>query len=1004
MGAWGRVRVLDGPIAGTVFHLDRPVHCMGRAAESDLRVPDATVSRKQAELRCGGDGVLLVGLSDKNPLWVNGEPLEGPRRLVSGDKFQAGLVHFEFEGGESAPRSVPVVDGAVTMLAGASAPGAASPRHDLRCPRCGAKDLPGARYCGACGAALQRPAEMALPTVRTLHPAPGAAPPPPPAPPPAPDTGNHPPVKRSRTQTMGRPAELMPQEAQAGLILKGRFELRRELGAGRATQVYSAFDRARNLEVAVKVLRPEAAAHRDARDQFFHSSNAFVVAKHPNLVRVEDVHEEGDLCFAVMELLPGLRLREQIRARPATAGGYPAAEARLVGAALCGALEALHTVGVHGNVRPENVWITPQGIVKLLDPGLLPPQGGSASWITGPGDLEAAFYSAPEVLQGSPPDAMSDQYSVAAVLYHMLAGEPAAGRVEPLRGSRRGFPDGLARAVDRGLSAAPGDRFPSLAEFGRALGSASGGAGPGRGLVAAGIAAGVLALAASSLLWFPPARDALRSAKKDRAAEDRATALREEAALAEAKAREQGEFADAEALGRARSEREKGDAALAGLRHGEAVLAFLDSKGLFEAEAAAARARKDARGRADLAAAAWAAAERTLETAAAPLERLADLEAALPAAEGADGGGGPAARPRREREAATVRTRALAADLRKAWEQAGAGPEFTKAREAAEKARSLQAERRDAEAEPEWRRGAMLLHRAVAEARDALVQRALAEGGLRTIRGMDEARKRADDAALAGGAGDLAAAAARWKEAADAWADLLAPALAGAAEKFLRDEVALRCQACASDPGRCPACGGSKVESRECPKCAGKGDRPADCPRCSGAKKETCPQCAGAKAVSAACAACGGIGKRLCAACRGVPADCPSCKGDGKAKCLRCKGTGRPTAMGEKAVCPDCDGTGSIPCPECKGEKKRACTTCGGTPETPCSACGATGKVTGTCPGCGGEGNRDCAACAGSGIVRVPCGECEGGRVTAPCPKCKGEGTCPACEGQGRKE
>ncbi|HEU4395419.1 MAG TPA: FHA domain-containing protein, partial [Planctomycetota bacterium] len=197
MGAWGRIRVLDGPIAGTVFFLDRPVLHLGRAAESDLRVPDATVSRNQAELRCGHDGVILVGLSDKNPLWVNGEPLQGPRMLHPGDRFQAGLVHMEFEavepplstataGGPHQPEASPA-----TMLHGGAVHPTSTGRTDLRCPRCGAKELPGARYCGSCGAALP---SAVIATMQTMIPAsmqpqappPAPAPPPPPPPPPSP--------------------------------------------------------------------------------------------------------------------------------------------------------------------------------------------------------------------------------------------------------------------------------------------------------------------------------------------------------------------------------------------------------------------------------------------------------------------------------------------------------------------------------------------------------------------------------------------------------------------------------------------------------------------------------------------------------------------------------------------------------------------------------------------------------------------------------------------------
>jgi serine/threonine-protein kinase len=256
--------------------------------------------------------------------------------------------------------------------------------------------------------------------------------------------------------------------AGPGDVLRGRFEIRRILGGGRSSDVFAAFDRERKCEVALRVLRPELARNPDARDRFFHAANSFVVVEHAGLVPVYGVFEEGERCFAALELLAGVSLADEMRARPVSAGGYPVEDAFRVGGVLCAALQRLHTVIAHGDVRPENVWIGRHGETRLLDPGLVAPPGARLAWP--PGDLEAAVWTSPEVLKGHPPDALSDQWSLAAILYRMLGGEPPVGRAPPLRALRREVPDAAARAIDRALSVRPGDRFLTMSALAEGMG------------------------------------------------------------------------------------------------------------------------------------------------------------------------------------------------------------------------------------------------------------------------------------------------------------------------------------------------------------------------------------------------------------------------------------------------------------------------------------------------------------------------------------------------------
>lgn len=254
-----------------------------------------------------------------------------------------------------------------------------------------------------------------------------------------------------------------------GQVLLGRYEVRRRLGAGGMGAVHAAYDRNAREEIAIKFLLPALVSSPDARERFLGEGQASRRLAHPNIVRVYDVQSEGALHFLTMELLEGRSLREELDRRRRESRPVPLEEALRIGRALCGALAHAHPATVHRDVKPENVWLCPDGTVKLLDFGVA--RLLRTSQLTRAGTaLGTAYYMAPEQLQGAAEaDGRADQYSVAVVLYEMLTGRVPTGRARSARELRRDVPRGLSAALDRALSSEPDDRFPDMAAFEAAL-------------------------------------------------------------------------------------------------------------------------------------------------------------------------------------------------------------------------------------------------------------------------------------------------------------------------------------------------------------------------------------------------------------------------------------------------------------------------------------------------------------------------------------------------------
>ena len=217
----------------------------------------------------------------------------------------------------------------------------------------------------------------------------------------------------------------------AGMRL-GPYEILAPLGAGGMGELYRARDTRLGREVAIKVLPEAMARDPEALARFERETRAVAALSHPNILAIHDVGREGETSYAVLELLDGETLRERL-----LRGALPPRDAFEIAAGVAEGLAAAHARGiVHRDVKPDNVFLTADGRVKVLDFGIareLPE--ASASGVTGAATaaphtatgmvIGTVSYMSPEQTRGEPVDARSDVFALGSVLYEMLAGRRA---------------------------------------------------------------------------------------------------------------------------------------------------------------------------------------------------------------------------------------------------------------------------------------------------------------------------------------------------------------------------------------------------------------------------------------------------------------------------------------------------------------------------------------------------------------------------------------------------
>jgi serine/threonine protein kinase len=206
------------------------------------------------------------------------------------------------------------------------------------------------------------------------------------------------------------------------LIVANHYEidLNRPLGSGGMSIVYLGRDlKARRL-VALRTLRPEYRRDPASRARFRQEARRMAFIQHPNVARVYDFREDDDSPWAVIEYVPGDSLKDIVDAQGPL-------EVDLISAYLtqiADALAQLHDRGlVHLDVKPQNLIVTTDGTIKLIDFGLAQPANNPQELIGGLAFGTAAYLS-PEQASGERVSPASDVYSLGCVVYELLTGQP----------------------------------------------------------------------------------------------------------------------------------------------------------------------------------------------------------------------------------------------------------------------------------------------------------------------------------------------------------------------------------------------------------------------------------------------------------------------------------------------------------------------------------------------------------------------------------------------------
>jgi eukaryotic-like serine/threonine-protein kinase len=210
-------------------------------------------------------------------------------------------------------------------------------------------------------------------------------------------------------------------------LIAGRYRLVAEVGNGGMGVVWRAKDELLGRTVALKALTVRSvltgAKNDEGARRAMREARIAARLQHPNVIGVYDVVEHDRRPFLIMEYLESRSLSETITAETV----LPAQEVARIGARVASGLAAAHRAGiVHRDVKPGNVLISQDGVVKLTDFGISRADGDTT--VTGSGILLGTLaYIAPEVGQGQPADARSDVYSLGATLYAALEGAPPSG-------------------------------------------------------------------------------------------------------------------------------------------------------------------------------------------------------------------------------------------------------------------------------------------------------------------------------------------------------------------------------------------------------------------------------------------------------------------------------------------------------------------------------------------------------------------------------------------------
>jgi eukaryotic-like serine/threonine-protein kinase len=264
------------------------------------------------------------------------------------------------------------------------------------------------------------------------------------------------------------------------IVLGNRYQLQERLGSGGMAMVYRAQDLMLERTVAVKILRRDFSHSEEFRQRFRQEAKAAANLSHPNIVTIHDFGIDTNQLFIVMEYVPGTDIKSLLKQR----GKFPISQAVDLMIQACAGIGYAHRAGlVHCDIKPQNLLVTPDNRLKVLDFGIAralatisPDEQSDVVW-------GSPLYFSPEQAVGNAPSPASDVYSLGVVLYEMLTGQtPFTGKTseelvrqhrDSLPPSPRKFtpaiPPALENILLKVLSKEPSARYRTADQFGSVL-------------------------------------------------------------------------------------------------------------------------------------------------------------------------------------------------------------------------------------------------------------------------------------------------------------------------------------------------------------------------------------------------------------------------------------------------------------------------------------------------------------------------------------------------------
>jgi eukaryotic-like serine/threonine-protein kinase len=263
-------------------------------------------------------------------------------------------------------------------------------------------------------------------------------------------------------------------------ILNNRYRLVAQQGSGGMAVIYKAVDMELGRTVAIKILRPSLTDDPALLARFRNEARSVANLNHPNIVTLYDVGSEGPTQYIVMEFVDGQDLKRIIK----TEGILPVDRALKIAVGICAGIGFAHRAGlVHADVKPQNILVTRDGIVKVTDFGIAqafnaarPGERVSVVW-------GSPHYFAPEQARGEQPTPASDVYSIGIVMFEMLTGRlPYTGtnqqelalahireQIPLVNQLNPAVPETLAQIVYKVMSKDPAARYRMADQLGHVL-------------------------------------------------------------------------------------------------------------------------------------------------------------------------------------------------------------------------------------------------------------------------------------------------------------------------------------------------------------------------------------------------------------------------------------------------------------------------------------------------------------------------------------------------------